>query len=218
MLNSIFSVQSLQGSYKIGDVYIDSTYFFGYLLFALAGAWQVISSRAAARAPFSTRPKQPDRLPILLYYLPYLWVAAIYILLLKSPYNSLPMNTASITLAVGIITGLVILRQIFVIQENYGLINKVQVQAKDLELANNELQIEIDERIRAEAQMTHDAMHDFLTGLPNRTYFLNRLTCASLSKRQNRNLSIPSFFWIWTASRWLTTAWATPTGIPCCAK
>src|SRR6267378_4031572 len=43
---------------------------------------------------------------------------------------------------------------------------------------NAELQREITERQHSELRMTHDAMHDGVTGLPNRMLFLNRLDHA----------------------------------------
>ncbi len=44
---------------------------------------------------------------------------------------------------------------------------------------------DIGEHKRAEAKLQHDAMHDVLTGLPNRALFLDRLTLA-LSRRARR--------------------------------
>jgi Amt family ammonium transporter len=45
---------------------------------------------------------------------------------------------------------------------------------------------EIGERKQKEAQLQHDAMHDVLTGLPNRSLFLDRLNQA-LTRRARRN-------------------------------
>ncbi|MGB6689988.1 MAG: PAS domain S-box protein, partial [Terracidiphilus sp.] len=44
---------------------------------------------------------------------------------------------------------------------------------------------DIGERKQVEARLQHDAMHDVLTGLPNRALFLDRLTLA-LSRRERR--------------------------------
>jgi diguanylate cyclase (GGDEF)-like protein len=52
---------------------------------------------------------------------------------------------------------------------------QLAAQNRALQQMNLELQREITDRLRAEAQLAHDALHDALTGLPNRTLFLERL-------------------------------------------
>jgi diguanylate cyclase (GGDEF)-like protein len=54
----------------------------------------------------------------------------------------------------------------------------VQQQSSDLASTNLKLQVEISERLKAEEQLMHDAMHDSLTGLPNRALFMDRLSQA----------------------------------------
>lgn len=51
-------------------------------------------------------------------------------------------------------------------------------RGEELQRINAELQREITERQCSERQMTHDALHDGVTGLPNRMLFLNRLDHA----------------------------------------
>ena len=51
-------------------------------------------------------------------------------------------------------------------------------RSEELERINAELQREIAERRDSEKQMTHDSMHDGVTGLPNRSLFINRLDHA----------------------------------------
>src|SRR5438094_128262 len=51
-------------------------------------------------------------------------------------------------------------------------------RSEELERVNADLQREIAERQHCEKQMTHDAMHDGVTGLPNRSLFMNRLDHA----------------------------------------
>jgi diguanylate cyclase (GGDEF)-like protein/PAS domain S-box-containing protein len=50
---------------------------------------------------------------------------------------------------------------------------------------NQQLQAEVMRREQAEKQLKHDAMHDMLTGLPNRAMFQNKLTQALFRTRQS---------------------------------
>lgn len=59
-----------------------------------------------------------------------------------------------------------------------------------------------------EERLKHLAQFDPLTGLPNRRLFSERLHRALAGRRP-----LAVFFWIWTASRTLTTGWATPRAI-----
>ena len=49
-------------------------------------------------------------------------------------------------------------------------------------------QSDITERKQAEKKLLHEALHDPLTGLPNRTYFLRRLEAAVLNRRREDRL------------------------------
>jgi len=55
---------------------------------------------------------------------------------------------------------------------------RVAARTVELEEANERLLDQIGERLRAEQKLTHQARHDALTGLPNRTLLLERLDAA----------------------------------------
>ena len=71
---------------------------------------------------------------------------------------------------------------------NRELEQRVQQRTIQLKNANQLLRREIDERRRVQQKLVHDALHDELTGLPNRTLMMERI---ELAIRQDRK--IPSY-------------------------
>ncbi len=67
------------------------------------------------------------------------------------------------------------------VQAHANLEQRVSERTRELAEANAELVEQIGERMRAERRLIHQAMHDALTGLPNRLQLLERLVRAIAS-------------------------------------
>jgi diguanylate cyclase (GGDEF)-like protein len=67
------------------------------------------------------------------------------------------------------------LAQETLVQAHSDLERRVEARTRELARANRELLAQIGERLRAEQRLTHQARHDALTGLPNRSHLLDSL-------------------------------------------
>lgn len=68
-----------------------------------------------------------------------------------------------------------------------GLLTQLREQAHQLKHEQETLREEIARRKKVEEQLAHDALHDPLTNLPNRTLFLDRLDHALQRTKQHQN-------------------------------
>ena len=166
--DSIFDYQSLLGTYVSGGL-LDLGWILGTLLVGLAGISQIISFNFKENP--EKHPKEYEylgKLKASVPYIPYVWLVGAYILLVKGGLNPLPMSFLPLSLGVGGIIFLVLIRQIITLADNRKLNTR-------LKKTNIELQIEISEHNRVEEQLSYEALHDTLTGLSNRTLFVDRL-------------------------------------------
>lgn len=177
----IYSYQSLMETYISGGL-LDIGWLVAYFLGGLAGIYQILYAGSFDQKQRDLDRRSYDFLDRFAAHLPYFSLIGAYVLLVISHQGELVMPFWSISIAVGALIGLVLIRQITTIQENRHLldqrdlmIQKTQAQAEKLAEYNVSLKEEIENRQRAEERLSYDALHDGLTNLPNRALFLDRL-------------------------------------------
>jgi diguanylate cyclase (GGDEF)-like protein len=191
--DSLYGYQSIMMTYTTGSL-ADLGWTLSYLLIGMAGVLQGLSVRSKSswtRSPIETSIN--NRINHWAIYFPYGWVVVGFIILDQSHYQQMPLSPASIVKITGCIIGLVLIRQIITLNENNdlfhelkGALQKVRLQSLELRSTNQELESEIFERKRAEELLAFEALHDPLTGLPNRALFLDRLR-ISIETGANHN-------------------------------
>lgn len=181
--NIIYTYQSLLGTYTSGGI-LDVGWVATALLAGLAGVSQItaLQSLKSPEKPYHRLEFLISGLKRIAPYFSYFWLIAAYLVLVQSSLVPLPMNFLLLSLGVGVIICLVLLRQIIMLFENVKLntelqqtMGRLQIQSAQLERANRELQNEVAERIAVEQELTYDSLHDAMTGLANRVLFLDRL-------------------------------------------
>jgi diguanylate cyclase (GGDEF)-like protein len=184
-----YSFLQLQDEYVTGG-WTDVAYSLAYVVIGLAGYLELIMAR---RRQIASR--QQNETPMWVQVMPYGWVVLAYWILVVTMYEQTTLSKTRAAMFVGLITLFVVLRQVLSLHDNRALsqylsrlLQQVKEQASDLEQANREMHIEILERRRMAERLSYDAMHDGLTGLPNRALFLDRLTQAARKKQRQPGL------------------------------
>ena len=197
--DSIFLRQSWLDTY-VGGGLLDLGWAISYVLIGLAGMAQADEMAKNSLNKIATRQLRYGELTWIIY-LPYICAAGAFALLILSHENPIGLSFSTLSVAVGVIIGMVILRQVIVLNENARLYKKAQEDIRDRELArsevirlneeleervaqrtmelenaNKELQSEVVERIQAEAAMrdSERRMADIINFLPDATFVINK--------------------------------------------
>jgi diguanylate cyclase (GGDEF)-like protein len=178
-----YSYQAVTHIYYSGG-WVDFGWLTSAIMVGIAGLVQsaLVESNAINIYPDKLVETIKSKIHDLLPYAPFLWLIAAYFLLIASYTNRMMLSFLSFAIGVGIILVLAVVRQYLTQHENdhltgqlQGVIEILQNQTEELNETNKVLGIEVVERKRAEEQLIHDALHDWLTGLPNRFLFIDRL-------------------------------------------
>ena len=198
----VFSYQALQDTYVSGSL-LDLVWVAANLLIGLAGASQWAGRRYTR--PVGAQPANPTggrqagsafrgRIGTFRMYIPYVWLLGALVLLIASGLTPLPMSSFSLSLGVAVIMVLVLVRQLVTLFENKRLNIRLRAQAEKLKGTNLDLSTEIIERERVQQRLSHDTLHDGMTGLANRVLFLDRLGQAMERFKRNHDRSFAVLF------------------------
>ena len=110
--------------------------------------------------------------------LPYGAIAVTYLLLTVAVWHD---DHATIPIALGaaaVSTALVVVRQLAAFRDNARLLTALDDKVTELHATQEGLRASLAERDTLAARLRHQALHDGLTGLPNRALYAERLEAA----------------------------------------
>ncbi len=147
--DTVFLRQNLDGTYIAGSI-ADSGYIAVYLFMGLAAIAQVGAVKSGAFGSYHHQEARYDQ-NAWPSYLPYLCVVGAFIMLIWSHDHEIALSFTVLSASVGTIVGLVIVRQILVLNENAELYGGAQQEIMERKRAEQEiirLNEGLEERVR----------------------------------------------------------------------
>ncbi len=197
MMSNAFHIGLLSGSALFTPVWPGLLQFLAICLLMLAGLLQYLSSSPQGLPLPAVRLfREPAIFQALRMGTPAIWVGIVFFLVQVTPSQHSFWNQLAFTVWMGCIVTLMITRQVIELDKNRRLTSELedlkasldrQVKTRTAELmrVNEELRQEMAERAHVEQilrereeAMEFTAMHDALTGLPNRLLLMEHLRQA----------------------------------------
>jgi diguanylate cyclase (GGDEF)-like protein len=141
-------------------------------------ALRVNQIQLAGRAE-DVRPRQHKPYSLL----PYGAIAVTYLLLTIAVVRHEPATVPIALAGAAVSTLLVVLRQFTAFRDNARLLDELDVKVQELHLTQAGLRVSLAERDALAARLHHQAFHDDLTGLANRSLYAERLDAALAGNR-----------------------------------
>jgi diguanylate cyclase (GGDEF)-like protein len=110
--------------------------------------------------------------------LPYGAIAVTYLLLTVAVVRHEPATVPIALAGAAVSTLLVVLRQLTAFRDNARLLGELDTKVQELHVTQEGLRVSLAERDALAARLHHQAFHDGLTGLPNRSLYAERLDAA----------------------------------------
>jgi two-component sensor histidine kinase len=191
--DSIYGLQSITETYTSGT-FLDLSWQVGFATFGLAGVFQLHSLTSSGTvSTLKAEPEGHQKIYSWLPFLPYIWLAAAYALMIYSQQNPLPMSYQAIAVIIGVMLALVLARQVISIVEITHISERLKLELTERQRAqeklnqyNNELEQRVQKRTAelTEANIQLSGYNTLLLGYIEERRRSEELLEASLHEKE----------------------------------